>query len=145
MPRNNIAQKHDVVVIGAGPAGSEIAYRLATAGIDVLVVEKDHLDREKPCGGGIQIKELMDFGMPPAHVIERKITSVRIISSANDVLETRSNGKWPFSITVKRSVYDRHLQQRAARAGASFQSQARVTDILRNKDGFAVHLSTNQG
>ena len=39
----------EVVVIGAGPAGCEMAYRLASDGFDVLVVEKDKLDREKPC------------------------------------------------------------------------------------------------
>jgi heterodisulfide reductase subunit A-like polyferredoxin len=52
----------ETVIIGAGPAGCEMAYRLASDGFDVLVVEKDHLDREKPCGGGIQIQELVEFG-----------------------------------------------------------------------------------
>ncbi|RLE32332.1 MAG: hypothetical protein DRJ61_09765, partial [Acidobacteria bacterium] len=48
--------QQDVVVIGAGPAGSEFAYRMAEAGYSVIVVEKDRLDREKPCGGGLQIQ-----------------------------------------------------------------------------------------
>ncbi len=43
----------DVVVVGAGPAGSTLAYRLAHRGVDVALVEKSHLPRVKPCGGGL--------------------------------------------------------------------------------------------
>ena len=43
----------DVVVVGAGPAGSTLAYRLAQRGIDVALLEKSGLPRVKPCGGGL--------------------------------------------------------------------------------------------
>jgi len=48
----------DVLIVGAGPSGSEFAYRMARLGHRVLVLERDALDREKPCGGGIQTQEL---------------------------------------------------------------------------------------
>ena len=38
----------DVIVVGAGPAGSSAAYWLATAGLDVLLLEKTAFPREKP-------------------------------------------------------------------------------------------------
>src|ERR1700681_2663939 len=44
--------KHDVVVIGAGPAGAWTAYLLARRGARVLIVDPSH-PREKPCGGGV--------------------------------------------------------------------------------------------
>jgi len=66
---------HDVIVIGAGPAGSEVASRLASLGYDILVLEKDRLDREKPCGGAIQGIEIQEFGKPPSDVVERKTHS----------------------------------------------------------------------
>ena len=53
----------DAVIIGAGPAGSEMAYQLASAGFKVVMIEKEKPDREKPCGGGIQLKELREFGI----------------------------------------------------------------------------------
>ncbi|MFC1752348.1 geranylgeranyl reductase family protein [Thermoproteota archaeon] len=116
---------HDTIVIGAGPAGSEIAYRLAKVGFDVLVLEKDQLDREKPCGGGIQLKELLEFGRLPRNVIERKIRKVRIVSPENKILEAGMKGL--FTATVKRSVYDKYLQQRAKDAGARFLRKKAVS------------------
>ena len=45
---------HDVVVIGAGPAGAATAARLHQQGVrDVLVLERYELPRDKPCGGGL--------------------------------------------------------------------------------------------
>ena len=40
----------DVIVVGAGPAGSTTAYYLAQAGLDVLLLEKSTFPREKVCG-----------------------------------------------------------------------------------------------
>ena len=46
-------QDADVIVVGAGPAGSSAAYWLATAGLDVLMLEKTTFPREKVCGDGL--------------------------------------------------------------------------------------------
>ena len=76
---------HDVIVIGAGPAGSEAAFGLASLGYDVLVLERDKLDREKPCGGAIQGVELEEFGKPPFDVVEREIPSARLYDCARSL------------------------------------------------------------
>src|SRR5438309_11689619 len=47
---------HDVAVIGAGPAGSTAAYRLARAGPRVLLVDKARFPRDKPCGRGFPLR-----------------------------------------------------------------------------------------
>lgn len=44
-------EKHDVIIAGAGPAGSACAKALIEEGIDVLVIEKDPLPRHKTCSG----------------------------------------------------------------------------------------------
>lgn len=46
-------EEADVIVVGAGPAGSSAAFHLAKAGIDVLLLEKAHFPREKVCGDGL--------------------------------------------------------------------------------------------
>ena len=47
-------------MIGAGPAGSEAAFRLARAGVETVVYDPA-LDREKPCGGGVPWRGLREF------------------------------------------------------------------------------------
>ena len=53
LTQDGAAQTADVIVVGAGPAGSATAFYLATAGLDVLVLEKTHFPREKVCGDGL--------------------------------------------------------------------------------------------
>src|SRR5207253_10291334 len=56
----------DVIVVGAGPAGSTTAYHLAKAGLDVLLLEKTEFPREKVCGDGLTpraVKQLIDMGV----------------------------------------------------------------------------------
>ena len=43
----------DVVVVGAGPAGASAAYHMARLGLDVLLLEKNELGRDKVCGDGL--------------------------------------------------------------------------------------------
>ena len=47
------AMKYDVVIVGAGPAGSTAAKYLAEQGIPVVLIDKAEFPREKPCGGGL--------------------------------------------------------------------------------------------
>lgn len=58
--------RHDVLVIGAGPAGAAAAYWLAEAGHDVVMVEKKTFPRDKTCGDGLTpraVKQLQDMGL----------------------------------------------------------------------------------
>src|SRR5690606_20010255 len=56
----------DVIVVGAGPAGSSAAFYLARSGLDVLLLEKTRFPREKVCGDGLTpraVKELVAMGV----------------------------------------------------------------------------------
>ena len=53
VPNGQQAETADVIVVGAGPAGSAAAYHLAKAGLDVLLLEKTAFPREKVCGDGL--------------------------------------------------------------------------------------------
>ena len=46
-------ERVDAIVVGAGPAGSTAAYRLASAGARVLLLDRARFPRDKPCGGGL--------------------------------------------------------------------------------------------
>jgi geranylgeranyl reductase family protein len=61
-----VAERFEVVVIGAGPAGASCAYWLAKAGHEVVVVEKKSFPREKTCGDGLTpraVRQLEDMGL----------------------------------------------------------------------------------
>ena len=56
----------DVIVVGAGPAGSSAAFHMATLGLDVILLEKQELGRDKVCGDGLTpsaVRELVSMGM----------------------------------------------------------------------------------
>ena len=56
----------DVIVVGAGPAGSSTAYWLAQAGLDVFLLEKATFPREKICGDGLTpraVRALIGMGV----------------------------------------------------------------------------------
>ncbi|QLF68182.1 geranylgeranyl reductase family protein [Peteryoungia desertarenae] len=65
-----MAADFDVVVVGAGPAGSTAAIRLSELGYKVLVVDRTSFPRVKPCGGGLTIKALQWLPHSVAPVIE---------------------------------------------------------------------------
>ena len=56
-------QRFDFVVIGAGPAGSATAYRVAAGG-SVLLTDRALFPRDKPCGGGLTRRALRELRWP---------------------------------------------------------------------------------
>ena len=68
---------YDVIVVGAGPGGASVAYFLSSAGMRVLVLEKELLPRYKPCGGGLSLRMLakyFPFSFEP--VIDEKMDKI---------------------------------------------------------------------
>ena len=60
------SSNHDVLVIGAGPAGAAAGYWLAKEGLDVVMVDKKSFPREKTCGDGLTpraVKQIVDMGL----------------------------------------------------------------------------------
>ena len=56
-------QRHDVIIVGGGPAGSSCARRLCRTGLDVLVIDKCLFPRDKPCAGWVTppVFDLLDL------------------------------------------------------------------------------------
>ena len=131
--------KQPIVVIGAGPAGCEAAYNLSRRGRSVIVLERGKLDREKPCGGGLQAAELVEFGAPPNRVIERMISGAVIHGPNGSCLRLDPKGIQA-GATVKRSVYDRYLQKRAEDVGAEFRSHHNVRRLTDSSDGVLIDV-----
>ena len=111
----------DLIVVGAGPAGSSAARGAAKAGLNVLVLEKESFPRYKPCGGALSDRAifLLDFPLPQ-ELCERTITGARV-HFHNNVIE--GNKGYRLSTLVTRSKFDNFLLQKAQEAGCNLVTQ----------------------
>jgi len=70
--------RYDVIVCGAGPAGSSAAYAMAKAGLKVAFLEKHKLPRHKPCGGGMpMVMGDMLADLVPEAVVDSEVRYMR--------------------------------------------------------------------
>ncbi len=82
--------KIDVLIVGGGPAGATAARRLAEAGQEVLLVEKD-LSHRKPCGGGMPSALFKEFKLPES-IKFRRVHSIALISPSGKRLDIELRG-----------------------------------------------------
>jgi len=66
-------QRFDVLVVGAGPAGSAAAMRLARGGARVLLADRARFPRDKPCGGGLTGRALRHAPCDVSAVVEHAV------------------------------------------------------------------------
>jgi len=111
----------DLIIVGAGPAGSSAAIGAAKAGLNVLVLEKESFPRYKPCGGALSDRaiSLLDFPLPE-ELCERTITGARV--HFHDKLAESHKG-YRLSTLVTRSKFDNFLIEKAHEAGCNLITQ----------------------
>jgi len=119
----------DVLVVGGGPAGAACAYWLATAGHEVLLVEKKRYPREKTCGDGLtprSVRQLADMGLADELATHHRFDGLRSIAFGR-TLELR----WPevagmprHGYVVTRRDLDAMVATQAAKAGATIWQEA---------------------
>jgi menaquinone-9 beta-reductase len=122
----------DVIVVGAGPAGSTTAYHLAQSGADVLLLEKSAFPREKVCGDGLTpraVKSLISMGIDTSEQagwLHNK--GLRIIGGG-----MRIELPWPelasfpdYGLVRPRLDFDDLLVRQAVKAGATLRENTNV-------------------
>jgi geranylgeranyl reductase family protein len=128
--------RYDVIVVGAGPAGSTCAYRLASAGASVLVLDRARFPRDKPCGGGVtgRAARLLPFSLAP--VVEDTVTSVRMRLRYGSWFE-RGEGA-PLVLMTQRLRLDAYLAEQAVDAGAELRDGLKVESVRAGERGVEV-------
>ena len=116
----------DVAVIGAGPMGSFTAERLARAGLQVALFEKDAQPGDSTvCAGGMHV-DLIDFIDLPEALIEKTLPVFRVDMSGRTT-------EWHFKdrtyFTIHRRELDAFLARRATEAGVTLFTRSRVVDV----------------
>ena len=124
----------DVAIVGAGPAGSVAAHRLATAGVRVLLVDKATFPRDKPCGGGVtgRAARHLPFSIEP--VVEDVVDTMECSLNYGPRFTRRARA--PFAYMTQRIRLDHFLLQQAAAAGADVRDGVKVSDV--RQDALAV-------
>jgi geranylgeranyl reductase family protein len=130
-------KRFDAIVIGAGPAGSVTAYRLATEGASVLLLDRARFPRDKPCGGGVTLRALRQLPLSIEPVVEHVVDTMEFRLRFRTRYERRS--REPLILMTQRRRLDAYLAQRAADAGADFRDGTKVTAVTaRGRDGYEV-------
>jgi len=119
--------KYDIVVVGAGPAGSTAAKEAANKGLKVIALEKHRLDREKPCAGGVTERAIQRFQIPE-HIFDRSCSKLFLCSPKCKTVTL----DYPERIvaTTMRAKLDKTLAELAIDQGAEFKENTRAIDVI---------------
>lgn len=144
-------QAADVIVVGAGPAGSTTAYYLAQAGLDVLLLEKATFPRDKVCGDGLTpraVKQLVAMGVDidtPGWIRNK---GLRIYGGGVKIeLPWPELASFPdYGLVRARTDLDQIIAERASKAGARLLEGTTVTGpILDDRTGRIVGVTAKRG
>ncbi|MBU0765740.1 MAG: NAD(P)/FAD-dependent oxidoreductase [Bacteroidetes bacterium] len=126
-------QVFDIIVAGAGPAGSAAAFHLARNGYSVCILEKENLPRHKICGGGIVFRALKEVFADITPATEQEYYSVsQVLPEKEAGFEVRRN--FPLITMVMRDTFDDCLAKAAVEAGAEIMEGAGIENVgIKNK------------
>ena len=128
-------------MVGAGPAGSVLAYLLAKRGLDVVILERASLPRYKSCGGGVTWKVMQHLPFDASPVFEHQVTGGLVTYQRRQMLRLEVNQA--IAWLVMRDKFDHFLAQQAVLAGARLLEGISVVKV--EDKGDRVVVTTTQG
>ncbi len=137
-----MAQKYDVIVVGAGPAGSMAAMKAAEGGAKTLILEKYKLPRFKLCGGGIANWVIRKLNIPQ-EVLERQYKVLSFFTPPNYERHDINLGGMGY-FGVYRDAFDYELTKIALDKGAELKEKKHVDGVLKEED-YVKGVTTKEG
>lgn len=134
--------RYDVVVIGAGPAGSSAALTLAEQGVRVALLDRARLPRYKACGAGIVGRAMKILPAAARQAVERECLTAELNMLDADV-QFRVTREEPIIWMSMRDKLDQVLAGTAQEAGADLREGCDVASVRNGKE--AVTLETREG
>jgi geranylgeranyl reductase family protein len=132
----------DVAVVGAGPAGATAALVLARAGLDVTLLDRAPLPRDKTCGGGVVARALESLPPGVELPVERRLGRVesRFVDAGLSVTVERET---PLVHMARRAPLDLALAEAARAAGATLRAPCALDRVRLTPDH--AELETSRG
>lgn len=145
-------EKFDVIVVGAGPAGTSCAYVLAKAGVNVLLIERGEYPGAKNVMGGVLYRKMMEDLIPGFYKeapLERPVVEQRFMFLDKESAVTLSYKGLEFArepynnFTVLRAKFDQWFAEKAVEQGALLICETTVTECI-VEDGWVVGVRTDR-
>ncbi|MFW6385810.1 MAG: geranylgeranyl reductase family protein [Candidatus Hadarchaeota archaeon] len=129
--------RYDVVVVGAGPAGSMAAKSASENGAEVLLLDKrKELGVPVQCGEALSEGALIDLNIEPdPRWAINKIDSTKLIAPSGKVVEISQKSAVKVGYILDRKVFDEDLAVRAVRAGSDIRVDTFVKGLLLEEEG----------
>jgi len=120
----------DAIIIGAGPAGTACAKKLAEAGFSIKVYDKRaEIGSPKRCGEGLSEASQQFVGKIPERCIAQRIKGARLYAPDGRYLDAiLTEG----GFVLERKVFDKWMAEEAIKAGASVQANTFISSLLKN-------------
>ena len=146
-----MGERYDLIVIGAGPAGSATAYYASKAGLDVLLLDRQEFPRDKTCGDGLMphaasevaLMGLGDWLDEPHHGKFSGFTIYTTTAYLRQGVPPTLHG--PNGYVIRRGETDAKLLERAIAVGADFHGSTKATDLVRSTVGDVTGVDATQG
>jgi digeranylgeranylglycerophospholipid reductase len=125
--------KYDVIVVGAGPAGSATAKAVAEKGAEVIVLEKRaEIGVPVQCGEAFGKTGMTNAGIKPSPKwIAKKLKYSCLVSPNGSKICFKND-----AYVIERRIFDKHLAVQAAKAGAQYKVRANVLDLKKTNGKF---------
>lgn len=146
----------EVAVVGGGPAGAALAWKLARSGVDVLVMDRARFPRAKPCAESLSPEAsriLHDMGIlarieqgPVAHLrgIDVRAPNGAVLRG-DFVADHGYRGFAERGLSVRRELLDHMLLDAARQAGARVVEEVRVSGLRHDTSGRVNGVDTTRG
>ncbi len=136
--------KSDVLVVGAGPAGSVAAMEFARRGFDTLLVEKkQEIGPPKRCAEGVSQNGLETVDVDVDMDVHRRIEGASLYAPSGKRVDMKGGDM--FGYVLERKVFEKQLAARAIDAGATCMVDTQALGMHRSGDRWRVHLRGLEG
>jgi digeranylgeranylglycerophospholipid reductase len=128
--------EYDVIVVGAGPAGSLAAKTAAENGMKVLLIEKrQEIGSPVRCAEGIGKTGLEEFIEPDSKFISAEVFGARLYAPDGTAIDMLSKNRGAMGYVLERKIFDRELSRIASESGAEVLTKAQATSLI-IEDGY---------